>query len=110
LLDNLCRVVGPPVVAADLDAIQPRRWAAEGAPAGLFDTGNNKDDTESTYDLYYRLDSLTGRPLTRPDGTALYGDGYAIAGYRSRKGLFRTISEIKNALTCIARPEHPELE
>ncbi len=110
LLDNLCRVVGPPVVAADLDAIQPRRWAVEGSPAGLFDTATNKDDIKSVFDLYYRLDSMTGRPLTRPDGTALYGDGYAIAGYRSRGGLYHTISDIKNALTCIARPGHPELE
>jgi len=109
LLDNLCRVVGAPLVAADLDALQPRRWAVEGSPAALFATGNNKNDTQNNLDLYYSPPG-TDPPVAGSDGSALYGDGYAIARYRSRMGRFVDISDVKRALTVISRPGHPELE
>ncbi len=109
LLDNLCRVIGPPLVAANLDAIQPRRWAQEGAPAGLFNTQYNKDDGPTTTDLYYRVDG-NQRALTGPDGSALYGDGYAIAYYRSLVGGFKRLEDVKNAVTTGNHLGHPELE
>ena len=116
ILDNLCRAIGPPLVAANQDALQPRRWALEGATAGLFDNPNNVNDTAQNRNLYYWLydpsnavvwDGMakkgTGRPKTAADGTALYGDGYAIAGYRARNGPFHTLDDIKNALTYVER-------
>src|ERR1043165_3297874 len=109
LLDNLCRVVGPPLVAADLDAIQPRRWADEGALPAQYATRLNKEDAKGKLDLYYRPDG-TAAPIAKNDGTALYGDGYAIARYRSRFGRFRDITDVKNALTVVPRPGNPELE
>src|SRR5579862_1703514 len=109
LLDNLCRVIGPPLAAADLDALQPRRWAAEGSPAGMYATSTNKDDTSSNLDLYYRP-PVSGTPMTGADGAALYGDGYAIARYRSLYGRFRDIADLKNAMTYVARAGFPLLE
>ena len=109
LLDNLCRVIGPPLVCANLDALQPRRWAVEGAVKGLFDNPKNSDDKPSVYDLYYRLDK-NGDPLTGSDTNALYGDGYAIAGYRARNGRFGRLEDIKSALTTAPHPGHPELD
>jgi len=113
ILDNLCRVVGPPLVAAELDAIQPRRWSVEvngGDPVqALFQNDKNTDDTDANRDVYYTLfddkgaksTDGTGRPQTRSDGTALYGDGYAIAGYRARHGRFHRIEDVKNALSFV---------
>ncbi len=100
VLDNLCRVIGPPLVAADQDALIPMRWKAEG-----YAFGSNPDDTQSTQDAYYKLDS-DQRPLTLTNdgkGPAKYGDGYAIAGYRARHGRFLSTTDIKNALTFVKR-------
>ncbi|HYG76704.1 MAG TPA: hypothetical protein VEK08_16995 [Planctomycetota bacterium] len=106
LLDNLCRVTGRPLVAADQEKLQPRRWFEEGAPA---DYDKNPDDTKDNRDLYFRLYNSSGaldpngRPRVKPDGTALYGDGYAIAGYRARHGRFRNLVDVKQALTYVER-------
>jgi len=117
LLDNLCRVIGPPLIAADQDAILPRRWAEEGAEAGLFDNPKNIDDKPENLSIYFwlydknnkliwdgksRLD-INGRPKTNADGTAVFGDGYAIAGYRARWGKFKNLEDVKKALTYIER-------
>ena len=68
LLDNLCRVIGPPLVAADMEMIQPARWDLEGAVG----YGKNKDDSPANKDIYYGTDSL-GRPLKlRPGGAAQF--------------------------------------
>lgn len=113
LLDNLCRVVGPPLVAADIDMLQPGRWAAEGANAGMY--GTNPDDqigkmgSDEFRDCYYHLydeknnrtKDGTGRPRVRADGTAIYGDGFAIAAYRARHGRFVNLEDVKNALTFV---------
>ncbi|MCY3021073.1 MAG: hypothetical protein NTW87_18825 [Planctomycetota bacterium] len=119
VLDNLCRVVGPPLVAANLDALQPQRWAVEMDAADparpLYATSLNKDDTAINRDIYYRLSgdvipariAGTGRPMADSAGAAIYGDGYAIAGYRGRKGPFRTLEEVKNALTYVERSSPP---
>ncbi len=113
-LDNLCRVIGPPLVAADIDQIQPARWAAEGANTA--DYGKNKTDTYKGLDIYHVLDdtgtgkdSVTNLPISKSDGSALYGDGFAIAAYRSRKGFYQTIFDVKSALTAVQNPAHPEL-
>ena len=128
ILDNLCRVIGSPLVAADLDALQPRRWAQEiqaiGRPsAPMYATVSNGNDLPINLDLYYQLfdesgnPSPVGRPARRqtpwsttaaPDGTALYGDGYALAGYRANHGPFKSISEVKNALTYVERSAPPD--
>ena len=101
VLDNLCRLLGPPLAPADQSMIQPRRWSVEGAAPGLYD--KNTKDAPANLDLYYSLDAQ-GRPVTSPTtGVALYGDGYAIAGYRGRNGPFRALAEIKQALTFIDR-------
>ncbi len=114
-LDNLCRVVGPPLVAAELDYIQPARWAKEGADSALY--GKNTDDNSQNRDIYYKPLQAPGAPDTPPmrsltgsKQTALYGDGYAIARYRSAHGKFKNVEEVKNALTFVAQPDHPELE
>ena len=109
ILDNLCRVVGPPLVAANIDALQPRRWAQEGATKGLFDGAKNKDDSPAMLDLYERVDT-NNRPIEDDNGHALYGDGYAIAAYRGKYGRFERLEDIRNALTTAAHPDHPELE
>ena len=100
LLDNLCRVIGPPLVAADTDMLQPYRWADEGANAGLY--GKNAKDRKERLDIYFELDA-NNRPIPGKDGNAVYGDGYAIAGYRSRNGRFQNVEELKQALTFIDR-------
>ncbi|MCY3018485.1 MAG: hypothetical protein NTW87_05580 [Planctomycetota bacterium] len=118
MLDNLCRVIGPPLVAADLDAIQPRRWADEavGDPvAALYSSALNQDDKSLNRDLYYALTDeggtvLTnglGRPKRGVDGVALYGDGYAIAGFRGRHGAYQSLEDVKNALTYVERSSPP---
>jgi len=124
VLDNLCRVIGPPLVAARLEALQPRRWYVEMTDAGdaaasLFAPAGdlNKNDTALNMDLYYSLSDdggkppppppatpgATYRPIRGADGVAIYGDGYAIAGYRSRHGLFRNLEDVKSALTYVER-------
>jgi hypothetical protein len=117
MLDNLCRVIGPPLVPANLDALQPRRWNVEADPtdpivtAKLYDTTENANDTPTHSDLCYTLDA-NQRPILATDGRALYGDGYAIAGYRARQGTFRSIEDVKSALTYVerngnAKPDDP---
>src|ERR1022692_2315123 len=54
VLDNLCRVIGSPLIAANLDMIQPARWAAEGALRA--DYGKNALDTFKNRDLYHVVD------------------------------------------------------
>ena len=100
ILDNLCRLIGPPLVAADQAMIQPRRWYVESGNTLAEYGANVKDDLDHT-DLYFELDK--GRPVRAADGTAVYGDGYAIAGYRGKYGAFTSIGEIKNALTFVDR-------
>ena len=113
LLDNLCRVIGAPLSAADLNLLQPARWAAEGA-GGEYST--NKYDNFINLDIYHVLDEtgsgkdpISGLPTVAADKTSLYGDGFAIAAYRSRHGLYKTIYDVKNALTVSANPTHPEI-
>jgi hypothetical protein len=125
MLDNLCRVIGPPLVAAKLDALQPRRWSVEADPADIavskFANPSNVNDAPTNNDIYYTLTTeagappippATGRPMRGPDGVAVYGDGYAIAGYRARNGNFRNPEDIKDALTYVERngnniPDNP---
>ncbi|MDL5054093.1 hypothetical protein QQ056_11130, partial [Oscillatoria laete-virens NRMC-F 0139] len=123
MLDNLCRAIGPPLVAAQLDALQPRRWSIEADPGDpiipLYANDLNKNDLPDKKDIYFALtdegDRLTGtakgRPMRGKDGLALYGDGYAIAGYRSYHGAFKNLEDIKKALTYVERngndiPDH----
>ncbi|MEI6236619.1 MAG: hypothetical protein WCT04_26475, partial [Planctomycetota bacterium] len=120
MLDNLCRVVGSPLICADLDALQPRTWSTYGATVGLFDNANNVNDTadKKNWDLYYCLDldhdgkeDVTGKPMPlKADGSALYGDGYALAAYRAKYGRFNDLTDIKKALTCTLNTLHPELQ
>ncbi len=120
ILDNLCRAVGPPLVAADIDAIQPRVWSTYGATAGMFDNTKNSKDTPdfANWNLYCPLDEdgdgkddVTGKAMPqKSNGSALYGDGYALAAYRSRHGKFKDIFEVKKALTYIRNTTHPELQ
>jgi len=119
LLDNLCRIIGPPLVAAELDAIQPRRWGVEmeaGDPAKPFyETTLNVNDVATKMDIYYQLTSPanvvvtngTGRPLRKADGRAIHGDGYAIAGYRGRLGTYKNLEDVKHALTYVERSTPP---
>ncbi len=118
LLDNLCRVIGPPLVAADQDRAMPRVWEWYGATPSA--SPNPKDwpagGSQGTApygsvpeDVLY-LPDADGRPLQNADGTATFGDGYATAGYRSKRGLFQNIEDVKNALTYVKRPGRPELE
>jgi len=122
LLDNLCRAIGPPLVAADQDALLPYRWAKEGS--ALFDNALNKDDRPEKRDIYYQLfdktgnvqplyvasklsEDVSGRPKLGSDGRALYGDGYALTAYRARKGRFQNVEDIKAALTYVERSTPP---
>ena len=116
VLDNLCRLIGPPLVPADEDLLQPRCWYVLSGNK-LTAYACNDQDTESNRDLYYALDAR-GRPVQRnaapykgildglskkTDGTAAFGDGYAIAGYRGRHGPFRSLDQLKEALTFVDR-------
>jgi hypothetical protein len=124
VLDNLCRAIGPPLVAADQDALMQYRWAKEGAAAGLFDNSKNKNDRPENRDIYCQLfdtggniipmysgtkfvDDVSGRPKTGADGRAIYGDGYALAAYRARKGRFQNVEDIKHALSFVERSTPP---
>jgi len=122
ILDNLCRILGPPLVAADPDLLQPRRWATEGADASLYNC--NPADTPAQLDICYKP-GPDARPITwagfhaaygaaagalgvdlssKPtDGRAVYGDGYAIAGFRARHGRFQSLQDVKQALTYVER-------
>ena len=132
LLDNLCRVVGPPLVPANQDFIIPRVWEWYG---GLKFNNDANDwpkvgTAGGTYsgvlrDIYYAnvnksnapepfldasdklIPGAAGRPLLDANGVALFGDGYAIAGYRARKGRFKSLEDIKNALTYVERSSPP---
>ena len=78
ILDNLCRVVGAPLVSADQAALVPE-WFASRTPN--YRTPYTSADHQSVSDLFYRLepdDPATGRPLTTVEGRATYGDGFAI--------------------------------
>jgi len=122
ILDNLCRVIGPPLVAANPDALQPRRWAVEmgagDAAYNKYATTLNQNDTAANLDIYYALTDVSNNPPPAPPakpnsplrpirdratGKAIYGDGYAIAGYRARNGAFRNLADVKNALTYVER-------
>jgi len=115
MLDNLCRAIGPPLVAAQLDALQPRRWSIEADPGDpivpQYANDLNKDDLPDKKDIYFALTDEAGkvtgtekgRPRRGTDGTATFGDGYAIAGYRSRHGVFKNLEDIKKALTYVER-------
>ena len=130
VLDNLCRAIGPPLAAADQKYLAPRvwewyggtqfntdsaDWPKAGTP-GLPPPGPMPKDT--FLNIYYWLfdsfstavwkklgDPDNGRPRLRPDGSgkALYGEGYAIAGWRARNGKFRTLEQVKQALTYVER-------
>lgn len=115
MLDNLCRAIGPPLVAAQADALQPRRWSIEADPGdpivAQYANDLNKNDLPDKKDIYYALTDEAGkvsttekgRPMRGTDGNATYGDGYAIAGYRSRHGAFKNLEDIKKALTYVER-------
>ena len=126
VLDNLCRVIGAPLVAANQDKLTPRVWEWYGGtqwPNYL--TGAVTDWPKSgtpggppgavDRDIYFTL-GPDKRPLqdltvgTPTAGTAVFGDGYAIAGYRAKHGRFRSLEEVKEALTYVKRPTSPELE
>ncbi|HLX61249.1 MAG TPA: hypothetical protein VKX17_08195 [Planctomycetota bacterium] len=114
LLDNLCRAIGPPMIAANINMLQPARWALEGAGA---EYNTNATDSVKNRDIYHVVDTkgtgkddVYGYPTRNSDGTAIYGDGYAIAAYRARNGLYNSIEDIKQALTATPNPQHPELE
>ena len=101
ILDNLCRVIGPPLVAADQAGLVPK-WFSQQQPA--YRSSLNGADEPLTEDLFYRLDD-NDRPLTDEMGTALYGDGYAIAGHRARAGAYLTIEDVRASLTWVERAD-----
>jgi len=132
LLDNLCRVVGPPLMPADQRFLVPRVWEWYGgvkyntdandwpksgtAGAGYGDVA--RDIYYNTYDQTNviipwfaagRVNPNSGRPAINPVNakSALFGDGYAIAGYRARKGKFKSLEEVKAALTYVERSSPP---
>ncbi|HYG73940.1 MAG TPA: hypothetical protein VEK08_02950 [Planctomycetota bacterium] len=133
LLDNLCRVIGPPLVAADQNYLIPRvwewyggakfnnnpnDWPKGGAPGGVYgevarDIFYNTYDKNGTLIPWFASgkvnEDVTGRPALNPkdNKTALFGDGYAIAGYRARKGLFKNLEAVKHALTYVERSLPP---
>ena len=123
VLDNLCRLIGPPLVSADEDLLQPRRWYIESGNA-LTAYQANTQDVAANKDIYYELDTQ-GRPLQKDqgpyssilsglgktvDGSTVFGDGYAIAGFRSRNGPFQSIDQLKGALTYIERNGNGRLD
>jgi len=107
VLDNLCRVIGSPLTCADYNYLQPRMWADLGA------VGYNKNtkDQKTQRDLYFEVDGQN-HPILGNDGLARYGDGYAIAGYRSRlpSGRFGSIDDVRDALTYTPNARYPDLE
>ena len=126
ILDNLCRAVGPPLRAAKQEALVPRWFGLKMAGHEESRLRTNKYlseysrlDVWDQQDLFYRQHSSDPNGDTRPVceddtdgigvGAAVYGDGYAIAGYRARKpGGFLTIDEVRDALTYIERnPDSP---
>ncbi|MHC4252047.1 MAG: hypothetical protein ACYS9X_23255, partial [Planctomycetota bacterium] len=107
ILDNLCRVIGSPLRAADQRALVPTWFSKIYRAYGAH--GKNIDDRVGVYDLFYRL-GPDERPLCENVGgdnvgldEAICGDGYAIAGYRSRHGEFLSLSDVRKALTWIER-------
>jgi hypothetical protein len=114
-LDNLCRVIGPPLTCADINALQPRVWCSPicGGDPALFDPPANPagsytipawaKDTAENRDIYYARITGTERPLVNKKDEPVYGDGYAIAGFRARHGRFLNINDVKNALTYVDR-------
>jgi len=137
ILDNLCRLIGPPLVAADQKALIPRVWEWYGGDSynkdaldwpkvgtpgsGYSEVSRNiyfwlYDSTVSTYPVMW--DGITklgaGRPrINLPpggDGRAVYGDGYAIAGWRARNGRFRSLEDVKQALTFVDRNGNDEAD
>ena len=135
VLDNLCRLIGPPLVAADQKKLLPLRWRRESderwpafgsgvgqvaGPEELFgaDRGENLDVYFWLYDRsgqpVWKNGAWQGapardqgggaRPLTaEPNGAgvAVFGDGYAIAGYRATHGQFGSLEDVKQALTYV---------
>ncbi|MHC5056056.1 MAG: hypothetical protein ACYTKD_15220 [Planctomycetota bacterium] len=109
ILDNLCRVIGSPLRAADQRALVPSWFSRLPQYAAYGKHSKNIDDRLGVYDLFYRL-GPDERPLCRNvDGNnigqdeATFGDGYAIAGYRSRHGEFLSLEDVRKALTWIER-------
>jgi hypothetical protein len=102
VLDNLCRAIGVPLVAAGQEALQPRRWYEEGAPAVHYAITANTDDTQDLLDRCFQC-GADGKPVVDASGVALYGDGYAIAGHRARNGPFGSLDEVRSALTYVER-------
>ena len=107
ILDNLCRVIGPPLLPADMNMLQPRVWGSMPIGAGgdplLFD--KNPGDIQINQNLYFTM-GTDGRPITATkdtQGPATYGDGYAIAGYRATHGRFNSLADVKSALTYVER-------
>ncbi|TET50577.1 MAG: hypothetical protein E3J64_08060, partial [Anaerolineales bacterium] len=82
---------------------------------GRFISEFTKFDTWLTKDLFYQPHSEDdARPRCEEDvdgigvGAAVYGDGYAITGYRARKkGGFSSIYDIRDALTYVERSDPP---
>ena len=116
VLDNLCRLIGAPLAAADQDLLQSYCWY-EYSGNTLTSYSYNTQDQKENRDLYFAVDKK-GRPVQKNqspyqvmigglgkavDGTAVFGDGYAIAGFRGRHGPFRSLDQIKQALTFVDR-------
>ncbi|MHC4252084.1 MAG: hypothetical protein ACYS9X_23440, partial [Planctomycetota bacterium] len=109
ILDNLCRVIGSPLRAADQRALVPSWFSGLPQYAAYGKHAKNIDDRLGVYDLFYRL-GPDERPLCRNVGgdnvgqdETICGDGYAIAGYRSRHGEFLSLEDVRKALTWIER-------
>ncbi|HYG73951.1 MAG TPA: hypothetical protein VEK08_03005 [Planctomycetota bacterium] len=143
LLDNLCRIIGAPLVAADQALLTPRVWEWYGGDAYNKDandwpTAGTKGGTYGhvPLDIYYHIfagnklvqlynpdrsvnTSTIGHSARRNqapysgylssarDSSAVFGDGYAIAAYRARKGRFKYLEEVKHALTYVERSVPP---
>jgi hypothetical protein len=143
LLDNLCRVIGPPLVAADQNIIIPRVWEWYGG--NTYNKNVNDWPTAGTkgaqygpvpLDIYYQIFDknntlvplYSGKNVNQDaaghaprksqapysgyiggsaDDTSVFGDGYAIASYRARKGRFKSLEEVKQALTYVERSSPP---
>ena len=107
ILDSLARVIGPPLRAADQRALVPR-WFSDSGVYKAYANRLNGDDRVGVTDLFYKM-GVDKRPLCETyagdigQGVARYGDGHAIAGYRSRHGAFLSIEDVRHALTWIER-------